>query len=620
MIRYGDYEALEFDNLKAIQKGVYPYYLDSSLTKTSLCPIFFSVCDHAGEVVFSRNCFQDRVSFINYLDFEIDRNHGKKHKTLILNFHNIQYDFRIIVHELFYNNFTQIVDSDNLTYFGDYRTEKIQAFSIIGESLSKYIGVNIYYRNWKIMIRDTMSILNNSQADILEAFGFPPKVDINWEEITIDNLETHMPDIEARNIYDIVSLAKALEQFKHTFFDNFKGKGSTAAAMSLDALKYYLCKRAKFPDPDRDDKRAFFKECYPQLEGTAKLISDGGYCGGICLVNPKYAGRILSRLQMVDIHSSYPFAMTRPLPFGKGKTINQFSQDGYSEYVVFISFDHKGIPFQRCHTENRARLILGLDPIDKEFTFTRSQFPSAFTGYMCINSIDLETLLSYADIKELTFLRGVNYATNTVIADFIRPIYEQKRTAKGVIKLANKLALNSLYGKFAQDLSGIINIYTSVNEYTRISAIDNETIYKPLSSAVTAYARRNWVDAVYLLGDDFVYGDTDSAYFVNIEEATARLEKAGLIHEDELGKWGFETKYAPFIKRGKFLSKKNYLLETDDGLRLTCVGLSARYHSQVNFDNFEMDSEPFQIRKMVNIYGGKAMRDTEFRIKERMMI
>lgn len=617
MIRYGDYEALEFDNSRAYDMGIYPYYLDRTLTDTSLCPIFLSFCDHNGEIQWSRNCFQDRVSFINYLDHEIDKHRNVKHKTLRINFHNVQYDFRIIIHELFYNNFKQIVDSESLTYHGDYRTEKIQAFAIVGESLSKYIGINIYYRNWRILIRDTMSILNNAQSTILKDFGYPDKIDVDWEKINIDNLRDNMDLIESRNIYDIVSLAKAIEEFKKTFYDNFKGRGSTAAAMSMDALRYYLCRNAGFPDPDSNDKRNFFRECYPQLSGTAKLISDGAYNGGICTVNPLYAGRIIDKVQMVDINSSYPYAMTKPLPYGEGKPLKRFTKKGYSEYVVFISFEHKGIPFQRCHTENKARHILDLEPLEKELTYTKSQFPQSFSGYLCINSVDLDTLKTYANVKKLTFCKGVNYQTNTIIADFVKPIYEERKHAKGVRKIAIKLLLNSLYGKFAQDLSGIINIYSSVTEYTRISAIDNETIYKPVSSAVTAYARRNWIDTVYILGDNFVYGDTDSAYFINIDESIEALEAAGVLHDDDLGKWGFDKKYAPFIKRGKFLSKKNYLLETHSGLSLTCVGLSARYHDQINFDNFKMDSVPFQIKKMVNIYGGKAMRDTEFRIKER---
>ena len=622
MIYYADYEALEFDSKSAKDCGLFPYYLKDDIADTALCPIYFSACTRSGDIVCKQNAYDVPISFMRFLDREITRHNATENKIMFVWFHNIQYDFRIILYELFHNGFTNIVDSEQMTYIGNYRTEKENAFSIVGKNLSKYIGVNIYYRGWKILIRDTMSILNSSQNKILKEFGFEEKIDVEWNKITLENLPEHMPLIEHRNIYDVQSLSKAIETFKDIFYTRFAGRGTTAASMSLDALRHYLCALNGIEKPNRDDKEDTFREYYPMLEGDIKDISAGCYHGGICTINKKYAGQVVEDLQAVDINSSYPYSMTLPLPYGEGTEIRDFQKEGYSEYVVYIEFKHKGIPFQRCHSENKARYLLGLEP--NETTYSRSQFPEKFEGYLCINSIDLATLKKHAKVKILEFKRGVTYKTNTLLKDFIVPIYEQRKQSKGVVKLAIKLLLNSLYGKYAQDLSGVIFQYDSVEDYERIRAIDNDTYYKPFASAVTAYARMNWINTVYLLGDDFLYGDTDSIYYKNISRCNTILEEAGVLDEDDLGRWKME--YIA-IHKGKFLSKKNYIIdctyydkdkkENVRKVKVTCVGLSHKYHNQVNFDNFIIGSEEFNIEKMINIYGGKAMRPTKFKIKER---
>lgn len=309
--------------------------------------------------------------------------------------------------------------------------------------------------------------------------------------------------------------------------------------------------------------------------------------------------------------------MTKELPHGYGTEISDFTDNGFSEYIVYISFSMTGIPFQRCHSENTARRILGLEY--NENAYTRSHFPQEYSGYLCINSIDLSTLKEHATIKEIKFLQGINYATNDKLKDFIIPIYEQRITAQPVQKQAIKIILNSLYGKFAQDLSNTILIYENLDDKHKILAIDNHTFYKPLAGAVTAYARKSLVDMIYFMGKDFIYGDTDSVYFTNRKTNLKRIKDSGLYHESELGKWGTDSKYGGFIKQGKFLSKKNYLLLlADNTKKVVCVGLNRKYHKAVTFDNFNIDSKVFNIEKMVNVYGGKAMRKTIFKIRERV--
>lgn len=629
LIDYCDFEALEFKTVDALKLNIKPYYLDAKVADSMLCPLAFCASSSRGELVDTQNAFNEDISFLKYIDYKIDTIKRKKHKNIYCWFHNLSYDFRIIVHELFYRGFKQIVDSEQIEYEGVFLTEKHNSFALVGDSLSSFIGVNLYYKDFCIRLRDTMGIFNSSQDAILKSMGMPLKPEILWENINAKNVKLNMTEIINRCQYDVTSLATAIEKFKKTFSDNFNGEGSTAAGMSMDALKYYLCKSNSISDITSASKKEVFRSYYPKLSGTIKLISDGVYHGGICTVNPQYAGKLLFNLQMLDINSSYPASMTKPMPYGPGKFLSGFVEHGYSEYIVYISFEHIGTSFQRCHTENKARHILNMDMVEKENTFTRSQFPQEFNGFLCINSIDLETLKRHARIKELKFFKGVNYQVNTLVADYIKPIYEDRKKAKGEMKIAIKLLLNALYGKFAQDLSGIVRIHDSLTEAHNIIATDNNTLYKPFASAVTAYSRQNLINVMKELKNDFVYCDTDSVYFIKPEINILKLINLGYVHDDNLGYWSLDSDYGETIKKGKFLSKKNYLLKLGegynddkypDGKKVTCVGLSKKYHNQINFENFILNSETFKIRKMVNIYGGKAMRNTMFKIKERSVL
>lgn len=649
MVYYMDYEALEFSNSDALQEKIYPYYLNpnhdgrSKKDKeqkreiTSLCPVYLCGCTKKGNVVCSQNVYKEDISFLRFLDKAINfQSRTSKDKTMFIWFHNVAYDFRIIVHELFFNGFVNAMDSEKIEYSGAYRSvlDYDKSFSIVGKSLSDFIGVNLYYKGYKVLIRDSMSIINEGQDRILKSFGYPQKTEVDWEKINIKNLKKNMALIKERCTYDVTSLARCLEHFKETFFEKFHGKGSTASAMSLDAFKYYLCTLQGIENPSTDQKEEVFRNRYPRITGFAKILSDGCYNGGISTINHNHASKILRRLQMIDINSSYPNSMTFPLPYGEPIELDGFSKTLYGEYVVYISFEMKGIPFQRCHTENIARDLVGEEPLTT--VFSRSHFPQKFEGFLCLNSIDIESLKKYAKVKKLDFCIGYGYKTDTVLADFVKPVYYERQALKEqgdkrnkVLDKALKIFLNALYGKFAQDLSSIVYQYDDVDNFTKIVATDTDSLYKPLASAVTAYSRQNWINATYKIGDDFIYGDTDSIYFKNIDVCLKKFNDAKLIHPSELGKWALDDDYSDYIIKGKFLSKKNYLLElkeTDSKeiakgnltkLKVTCVGLSHKYHKQVNFDNFVLHSEPFDIFKMVNIYGGKAMRQTVFKIKER---
>lgn len=624
MIYYADYEALEFNTVDALNEGIFPYYLEVKEEK-SVCPLYFSACTFEGEIVIEQNPYKENISIIKFFDLIISKNKGKKEHEIW--FHNLKFDFQIIIYELFHNEFINIIDNETLEYEGVFPTEKNNSFSIVGESLSMYVGVNIYYKNNKIKLRDTFKILSSSQDSIIKAFANNKdlnlksgKVPVNWDKITVDNLYENMELIGERCTYDVISLSICIEYFKKTFFEKFKGKGETAPGMSLDALKEYL-------HVDSEQSKAdAFRSHYPVISNHPNDLSKLAYNGGICTINKSIVGKDIKSLEMIDVNSSYPYSMTMELPHGEPESIDDFCATGYSDYIIYVDFEMVNTPFQRCHTQQMAQNFIGMtDVIEKPYTM--SQFPEKFAGYLCINSIDLDTLKRHAKIKTLEFYRGFNYQTNTLLRDFIIPIYDMRKESEGVVKMAIKLILNGLYGKYGQDLSGTVKLYNNIDDSYKIKAIDKDKIYRPVASAITAYSRQNWIDTCYLLGNDFVYGDTDSLYFKHPKENIQKLNDNNKIHENMLGKWSFDKDYGGEIIKGRFLSKKNYMLQLSDNCnkdkypnkrKVACVGLNGMYHKNLNFRNFHLNAEQIKVKKMMNVYGGKAFRETFFTILDRL--
>lgn len=655
---YADYEALEFTNDEAERLKCYPWYLDKAKSKRALCPLYFAASTPRGKICYSRSYKRGPVSFIKFLDFLI-KDKKPEDAMFTVFFHNLSYDFAIIVNELLASSAWLRLDEDE----GEEEPETVKAYrvkhdippfiqllsvsetltienytepdkwenntwTILGESLARYSGINMTYKGFQISLRDTFQIMPVGQDKILKDFGLETKVEVNWDGINANNVGAQMPLISERCRYDVTSLATVFTSLFSTLAKEFNATGTTASGLSINAFKHYLWVKAgspkgKNPDGTKITPNDIFRDWFPVLTDEENALSALTFVGGVATLDSNKAGKVWKKVGMLDENAEYPNAMTGELPYGTPVPLTGFCEEGYSEYIVDITFEHKHTPFIRCHSENAARNMIGLATIEN--THSKIDLPQGFNGIMGINSIDLATVIALCDVTKLEFKKGYNYQTTTIAKEFVEHLYTLRKASKEPAKnKAIKIILNSLYGKFAQDLTGIQELYKSLTlgDNEKFYAIDREKVYKPLASAVTAIAREELMGGIVLCGDDFIYTDTDSLFFTNPEKVIQRFKDAGLYDKDRLGAWAEEKEYTPHIKKAKFLGKKIYILDVSKKGEpqknvVKCVGLANTYHNQVNFNNFKIGNEPFLINKMVNVHGGKAMRKTEFVIRER---
>lgn len=186
--------------------------------------------------------------------------------------------------------------------------------------------------------------------------------------------------------------------------------------------------------------------------------------------------------------------------------------------------------------------------------------------------------------------------------------YKKKTELKGVEGseyeyMKSKNRVNSVYGMMVEH---IVKDILTVNDDLTITgrkaepdeALEQlERFYSPMQQkflafqwgvTITALARAEHMRLVKICGDDFIYGDTDSVFYLNPSKHAAEIEQYNTIWKQYITSCGCEysarTKKGslqilgvadqePGIKRFITYGAKKYALETDKGIEITVAGV-----------------------------------------------
>jgi hypothetical protein len=192
----------------------------------------------------------------------------------------------------------------------------------------------------------------------------------------------------------------------------------------------------------------------------------------------------------------------------------------------------------------------------------------------------------------------------------------QKKIEYNTIRNRAKIDNNSFYGKFGEDI-----IKHGKTPYWEEDEEGNEEIvwrvdredeqgehnrkFLPVAIAITAWGRHQLVKMANLLGEHFLYCDTDSVHYLKsgqhkIDQAVK--EKKIEVHHSKLGAWDFEG----YFVKGRYLRAKCYIEEREDGfIEATVAGLPADAHTG-NFSKsryslaYKSGDEVFKDREEMN--------------------
>ena len=214
---------------------------------------------------------------------------------------------------------------------------------------------------------------------------------------------------------------------------------------------------------------------------------------------------------------------------------------------------------------------------------------------------------------EYTILKVVGWKkANYVFKDYIDRWYKVKENAKNDVERSlAKLMLNSLYGKFGMNDNRVTKQPITIDEKIVYRTIENNTTYyyKEVASYITSKARCKLASFMNRCGDNFIYCDTDSVYYLGHDIPDLFKD---VVDSKKLGYWKYEGHYTRF----KALKAKCYLKQLDDGtIERRIAGCPKECAELVTFDNFAPNlklSNAKRCKKKVK--GGIVIGNTDFTI------
>ena len=383
-------------------------------------------------------------------------------------------------------------------------------------------------------------------------------------------------------------------------------------------VENYLLLKTKFYQKDllKDEEEMamnVFNGVYPTESYFQDAWERQSYFGGLCTVHKenvaKYSKRKNREGRVYDVNSLYPSRMEDCLlPYGRGnyceKPYEDMSKSYKKNYPLYIqeitiySIDLKPNKMAWLQIKDNPKFN-GVE-VQNNNIVDNKRVPVKLR----LTNVLLDLLFECYDIKsyELGSHVGFHGAYN-LFKTYVSFWKEIKETQEGAGRNLAKLRLNGLYGKFGMCGNNEIT-YVDVNDgkfeivHTHDEVI-SETIYLPMASFITSYAKEKLVKAINCNYKIFMYCDTDSIHLYG------HNVKGIEVHKSKFGAWKHELTFTDF----KYLGAKRYA-EKDkktDNWEIKCCGLTENIMEQVEdinvFDICKLDNKQIEEYKN-NTYEG----------------
>lgn len=541
-------------------------------------------------------------------------------------FHNLKFDGSFLLNWLFRNNFEWVADK---------KERKDNSFLTLITDKGQWYKITIYLKIGKkpkyIEIYDSLKKLPFSVKSIAESFKLPIlKGEIDYEEY---RSEEHIMSDEERSYIknDVEIVARAL--------DILEAQGMSKMTTSANALNNYK--------QILGNKN--FERYFPKLPPLVDEYIRKTYKGGFTYVNDRFKNKNIGKGIVLDVNSLYPSRMKfERLPIGKPIYFKGKYQtnENYPLYVQQIS----------CIFELKDNYIPTIQIKNNRWRFSENEYLKSSYGervVLTLTNVDLELFFEHYEVYELKFMDGFMFRScKGMFSQYIDYWTEQKIKAKkegnGGLYTLSKLMLNSLYGKFGTNPKSALKIpYLSdegILKFKLSEVTERDSIYIPIASFITAYARNYTIRSAQKVYDRFMYADTDSLHLRGFE-----IPKGLKVDDYELGAWKHESsfdrafyirqkcyieneiktikdvkknkeKYEEHRKKRKMFHVKhlnrNYKIKGIRQIKVTVSGLPEQLRKYVNFENFREGLVIDGKLTQKQVKGGALLSRTTFEIKK----
>lgn len=536
---------------------------------------------------------------------------ANKKENYLLWFHNLKYDGEYIISWLLHNGYECIKDK---------KDRRDKTFTCLISDMGQWYSIEIFFDTKnkkhinKVTIYDSLKILNFSVEQIAKDFNLPiQKLTIDYKEKReIGHVLTEQEINYIRN--DVEIMARAL---KIMFQEDL-----TKMTIGSDALSNYK----------KINKN--FNKYFPTLPFEIDKDIRRSYKGGFTYLNDIYKGQETGAGIVFDKNSMYPAKMMyEKMPFGDPI----FFDGKYEEDLLYPLY----VQTLSCIFEIKDGMLPTIQ-IKNNLSFIPNEYVKSSDGdivTLTLTNIDLEMFLEHYNVYELEYHSGWKFrAIKGLFTEYIDYWTDKKIQAKkdnnGAMYRISKLMLNSLYGKYG--LNPIVRSKfpylddDGVVKYGMYESEIRDSIYLPIATFITSYARRDIIESSQKIRDYsmkkygkdlYVYSDTDSIHCLLDEEKDIEdLKQILEIDDYKLGAWKLESKF----KKGKYLRQKCYIeLDYNEKLNVTVAGLPKKIGDLITFDNFKVGFTTENIdtnddRKKLtykHVKGGVLLVETDFTIK-----
>ncbi len=343
--------------------------------------------------------------------------------------------------------------------------------------------------------------------------------------------------------------------------------------------------------------------------------------GGFTHANACNVNQVNVNVACYDINSSYPFTMlSEKFPMGRGKIVKVDNKE-----KLYWYFKHYCCLFDITLINVRPKInyenYISLSRCDKKKTtgylLNNGRIVYADTLTTTMTEQDFAIVLQCYTFEKIKISNFRIYEKQYLPKPFVKAIiklYKDKTRLKDVAGeeknyLLSKSMLNSCYGMAVMDIVRDEFTYDEQNEWSALKGNAEEQLKKendkknrflfyPWGIWVCAYARRNLWKLITECSNDYLYSDTDSVYFQNLDKHLPFIEKYNKAVEIKLqiackyhridfgdmspstikgksktiGLWDFQGSYNRF----KTLGAKRYLYDNNGKLCLTVAGLNKK--------------------------------------------
>lgn len=537
-------------------------------------------------------------------------------------FHNLKFDGHSIISYLLLNGFEH-----NPTKKAKEKTFKT---IITKEGLFYEIDICWYENNGNVkhaVIQDSYKKLPFTIDRIAKSFKMPfKKGDIDYKKVRPKGYILNRDELDYLR-RDVDILCRALE----IQYD----EGLEKQTIGSDALNQFkeIISKQKFDNlfPNLD---------VPHEGGESDITVDDwvrkSYKGGYTYVNPIHQGKPIEHGKVYDVNSLYPAVMYyKSMPWGEPVYV----KGQYKENEIFPLYIQKlSCEFELKEGYLPTIQIKGGRFADNEYLETSTEIDEdgkiiSKPVELTLTSVDLQLFFDHYDVKVHEWIECYMFRSiDSVFNEYIDKYMAIKKVETGAKRELAKLLLNNLYGKFASSTDGTMKIpYLDENGVVKMKTSDyvfKKSIYTPVGSFITSYAREITIRSAQQLGERFIYADTDSLHMIGLDIPNIDIDPV------ELGKWKFEGDFV----RAKFLRAKTYIEDicidedenettfdkmTDVKTKVTCAGMNDKIKNSVdengnklvNFETFKYGSKFYGKLVPKVIKGGVVLVDDYFTLK-----